>query len=654
MPLTLTMVGIGKQFKAIGLNYFRHTETHGFRPIAFCVMLFALWTVSPLSAQEVLLPIRHEGFLQQEKDAIEAVKLPFFDDFSNPVLSGKRWQLKGTFVNVGFAPLPPTRGMATLDAFDAQGRLYPTATEQLFSCDTLESAPIRLDSIFIPYQRALSAADSVYLRFFYISGGGYGNMWERLGDCPEAGDSLVLEFYDAGNNAWDWIWSSEGISADTLFSLTGHYWQFQEICVLDSKYYNADFRFRFRNYCSLSDLNKKGLVSNADQWNIDYVRLDAGCSQGDTASRDVAFVEPAPSFLKSYQAMPAQQFSASEMKDELRLTIANLFSEELAAEYHYYIYNENGMELYNYDGGFENVPVYWYGLQYQTSAAHARPQLNYIFPISSGDPVQYKIVHVVREGVSGDAYASNDTTSFVQVFDNYYAYDDGTPENGYGITSTNSRVKVAVRFRLQVEDTLTALYMYFNRTLHDQNGDIRFAITVWDDADGVPGNIIYQDEERRRPRFEGFNQYVRYILENPVVCSGTIYVGFEQYSADYINLGFDRNHDASRDILYLTGNSWQTSILKGALMLRPYFGQRATLGVGDVAECFSSKVYAAEGSIVVETMRPSPIVVFNTMGQIVYMAASTMQNDRVEIMNLRPGLYFVKIGTDVPHKLFVN
>ncbi|MBO4600578.1 MAG: hypothetical protein J5641_07550, partial [Bacteroidales bacterium] len=564
----------------------KHTARH----IVFFVLIAGLLAASSMSAQEVLLPVKYQP-LPGMKEGGERLTLPFFDDFSSMRITQRNWQLGGTFINEGYAPLPPTRGMATLDAFDADGCLYPTTTEQLFSCDTLTSMPIRLDSIFEPYQRPLAAEDSIYLSFFYLPGGGYGNMWERIGDCPESADSLVLEFFDAENNTWDRIWSSSGCPADTLFARTGSYWQFQDICITESKYLHKDFRFRFRNYCSLSNLNKTGIISNADQWNIDYVLINAGRTLGDKTSRDVAFVMPAPSMLEHYQAMPARQFTATEMAENVPLTITNLFAEELATDYRYHVYNEQGVEVYAYDGGYENIPVFWRGLQYQTSPAHAYPPVGYTFAVADDEPRTYTVVHHVRDGVSGDIHTQNDSATFLQVFDNYYAYDDGVPENGYGLTSTSSHVKIAYRFRLNVEDTLTALYMYFNRTLRDENADIRFAITVWDDADGVPGNIIYQDANRRKPLFEGFNQYVRYLLEEPVVCNGTIYVGFEQYSPDYINLGFDRNHDASTEILYLSSTSWQTSILRGALMMRPYFGHRATLAVKEISEADNFNAY---------------------------------------------------------------
>jgi hypothetical protein len=279
--------------------------------------------------------------------------------------------------------------------------------------------------------------------------------------------------------------------------------------------------------------------------------------------------------------MPARQFTPADLTDTLPVTITNRFTQELATVYGYRIYDKLHQLMHSYDGGYENTPVYWRAHSYQTSPAHARPPLNYTLPVSHDSPDAFYISHYLREGVSGDPYPQNDTISFTQTFDNYYAYDDGTPENGYGITSTTPHIKIACRFVLNAPDTITALNLYFNQTFQSQNAKIRFFITIWDDDNGHPGNIIYQDNDSRRPIFDGFNRYVRYLLDGPVTCSGTIYVGLEQNSTDYINLGFDRNNDASSNILYLTGTSWQTSILRGALMLRPGFGHSATLDVNE-------------------------------------------------------------------------
>ena len=604
-----------------------------------------------LYAQEVLLPLCRPLTSETKNDT--AVTLPFFDDFAKPHRSANLWHLGGTFVNQGYAPLPPTVGMATLDAYDAEGHLYPTATDQLFTGDTLLSRPIRLDSIFQPYTRPLALSDSIYLSFFYLPGGGYGNMWERSGDTPEFQDSLILEFFNPVTNRWNRVWSSAGISADTLFAHTGTYWQFFDIPILNAQYLHPRFQFRFCNLCSLENNNKDGILSNADQWNIDYVYLNIGRHRLDTALRDVAFVAPAPSLLRRYQAMPARQFTPADLRDSLPLLICNLFTEELATNYSYTIYDPEGQPLHTYDGGFENTPVFWRNHSYQTAPAHALPTFDYTPPVAQDhQPVDYTIVHGLREGVSGDAYPYNDTIAFTQTFGNYYAYDDGTPENGYGITSTTPHVRFACRFQLNNPDTLTALSLYFNRTFGEQNADTRFYITVWDDNNGLPGNIIYQDHTLRRPLFEGFNRYVRYLLETPVECTGTIYVGLQQYTADYINLGFDRNNDASADILYLTGPHWQTTILRGALMLRPGFGHSATLNIPSI-HSGEPRIALQQNRIVITPCQPAAVTIYDAMGRQIYCSSSSAPSRPCITPPLVPGLYLIRCGDTPSRKIII-
>ena len=600
------------------------------------------------TAQEVLLPLRQDVKVKPKEQT--TLSLPFFEDFSSQAIVNSQWELGGSLINQGYAPLPPTIGMATLDAYDYEGNMYATELGLIYSADTLTSHQIRLDSAFSPVPRALSAADSVYFSFFYLPGGGYGNRWEGVGDVPEGTDSLVLEFFDIATGSWRWVWSTLGISADTLFSRTGSYWQYQEVLIDNPAYFTAGFRFRFRNYCSLDIVAKRGMLSNADQWNLDYIVLDAMRHKGDSVLRDVAFVNPATSMLKEYTAMPARQYRPGDMRDDLELLITNRFSNELATNYGYRIYDESGRVVHEYDGGFENAPVYWNGAVYQTSAAHANPELTYIFAAGMTEPTSYTIVHGLREGVSGDPYPQNDTIRFTQVFDNYYAYDDGTAENGYGITSTMPKVKLACRFDLAEADTLTAVNLYFNRTYHSQNEDIRFFITVWDDANGRPGNIIYKDQGRRKPQFIGLNNYVRYVLEEPLVCNGTIYVGLEQATADFLNLGFDRNTDASSRIFFLAGSEWQTSILQGSLMLRPYFGHQATLGLRDVVTENPASIEVRENKIIVMQNCNESVAIYDNMGRCVF---TVNKQNNVETQALPHGIYLVKIGNKPAKKVII-
>jgi hypothetical protein len=65
---------------------------------------------------------------------------------------------------------------------------------------------------------------------------------------------------------------------------------------------------------------------------------------------------------------------------------------------------------------------------------HARPPVTYAYNFDKtaiGHISQ--LTHVVREGVGQDSRHENDTIRFKQRFENYFAYDDGTSENGFGV-----------------------------------------------------------------------------------------------------------------------------------------------------------------------------------------------------------------------------
>lgn len=619
------------------------------RHTAFAAIMIAVIALGQAKAQEVLLPLQTAPVSHRiHKSASEAVRLPFFDDFSYSTTMPlpSLWEAGGATVGTGYGELPPTVGMATLDAIDANGELYPQASTALFPADTLMSVAIRLDS--------LSPADSVVLSFFYLPGGGSGDLWRRVGDAPDPSDSLFLEFYRAADSSWVTVWSHEGVSVDTLIAHTGKAWQYVALTLDDSAWFDSTFRFRFRNLCSLDGTSKRGMKGNCDQWNIDYLLLDSGRSMAaEPHWHDVAFVRPAPSMLARYQAMPARQYRSSDMAQQLSMTITNLYSSELASHYSYFILDSLGDTLYTYDGGFENAPVNGY----QSAAAHATPPVGYAFP-ENITPCEYRMVHTVREGVGGDSHSQNDTVSFVQRFADYYAYDDGTPENGYGLTSTASHVYLAYRFDLNQPDTISAVDLYFNRTLDGENEDILFKITVWQAGDdGRPGTVLYSDSERRRPEFDGLNSYHTYILDEPKVVGGSLFVGFDQTGNDFINLGFDRNTSSEDRIWYLTSTEWQQSILCGSLMIRPRFGMEAATGIGQVPGVATMNVYPNPANDILH-IDNIPVGSSLTLYDIQGRKVLSSQRSSLDTRHCPQGVYLLRVvapdGTMSHHKIIIR
>ena len=553
------------------------------KPICFLLLLSACVTSM---GQEVLAPLSFQARPSAPKssDTLK-LELPFFDDFANyeGAPDHKRWLTYDALVNKSYAWEAPTIGIVTLDALDKNGNLYPQASTNLFAADTLASQIIRLDSLTSPSRRALRPSDSIYLSFYYLPGGWYGNMWERIGDAPSQQDSLFLEFFSPTDNRWHIVWSHAGHNADTAGRTTRWPWTFVNIKIDDEIYFTDKFQFRFRNYASLDANPNLGIAGNCDQWNIDYIYLNYNRNRGDSLFRDIAFVEKAPSLLKNYQAVPYSQYRTSDMVQNLDIKISNRYNQTLASNYSYTVVSPNGQTVKHYDGGYENILPFYPGGRYQTMPVHSEPPVQFSFPLNEA-PSTYQIIHVVREGVGGDIHTCNDTIVFSQIFDNYYAYDDGSPENGYGLTAPGSKLYLAYRFELNQPDTLTAVDIYFNRTRNNENEDIQFHLCIWDCENGRPGTLIYKDDERMNPEFEGLNRFHRYILSQAQVISDTVFVGFEQLSNGYANIGFDRNTDSRERLYYRTSEQWQQSILSGSLMFRPVFGQQATVSISQATE----------------------------------------------------------------------
>jgi hypothetical protein len=77
-------------------------------------------------------------------------------------------------------------------------------------------------------------------------------------------------------------------------------------------------------------------------------------------------------------------------------------------------------------------------------------------------------------------------------FYNYYALDDGSAESGYDLFGEGTiGAMVAQKFYNYKTDNLVGIMIYFNRSYQDANSQ-PFKITVWNDNNGKPGEIIYQ------------------------------------------------------------------------------------------------------------------------------------------------------------------
>lgn len=626
-----------------------------------------------VQSQEILLPLgsnpqlnKSQQARKQYKSAAEAIKLPFIDDFSNYTLypDSNLWADNYVFINTQYAIYPPSIGVATFDALNQAGTIYPNATVSQFSADTLTSQPIRLDSVFSPVLKAIKPSDSLYFSFYYQPGGGRGAAWERIGDAPEADDSLVLEFYAPLQQTWNRIWSTKGVILDSIYKHNNQYFKYVLLSVNDTaRYYKNGFRFRFRNYSSLGNNIIPSWSGNCDQWNLDYVYLGINRSKTDTARKDLSFVEKAPSFLKYYEAMPASQFISSELKDSLRtIQLTNLDNVAHASSYKYEIRDPNGTLLTTYNGGFSNIDPYVTN-GFQTYNFHSRPPVDFTFPQAVGNKTHYEIRHIFKEGIGQDFRVQNDTNIFIQNFQDYYAYDDGTAENGYGLTPAGS--KLAYQFNLNNPDTLVAVKIFFNSTFNNSN--LKYIrLTIWNDNNNKPGDTIYSSNPIMPLVIDEFNKYQTFFLDRLLPVNGKIYVGMVQSTDDNMNIGFDRNTSSESRIFYNSSGSWNQSFLKGSLMIRPVFGVEF-LGINNLEkDNFAFNIYPNplknnNLNINLQTNNQQQnnnfiIQIFDILGNNIYQ--STYKNE-IDVSHISNGVYFVKISnlttkSQVTKKLIIS
>jgi hypothetical protein len=563
----------------------------------FLNYIFLLIIIIPCSyGQEVLTGLQINPVIVEKLRETDAMKrrtgnndtipilLPFLDDFSKSTVfpSDQRWSDRYGFVNTDFPINPVNLGVVTLDAINDSGSMYPEAVPgpEAFIADHLTSRYIRLDSIFTPVPKALSPSDSVFFSFYYQPQG--------RGSAPKVLDSLILQFLDPSFDSispedtvhfpatWKNVWATHGLSLDTFYLQYNSYFRYVTVPVKKQKYFNKYFRFRFINYVSLASSAEPSWQSNCSEWNLDQVYLNSGRSRADSVFKEIRFIDRPPSMLGQYASMPYPQYCddpTNEMTDTIAVTVRNRDTISHKISYKYRVGFPDGTEIKTYTLGKDSIikpyPKY--------NELTLRPPVTFLYPISSADSAEFVLKHVVTDKLPGSL--PGDTIISSQKLYNYYAYDDGTPERGYGTTRTGSMV--AYRFRLNKSpDTLRAVTVFFNKTLSMGNQQY-FLLTVWSDNNGKPGDSIYS--RLVYVRFsDSLNKFVTYHMEVPVRISGTFYIGMITTTDDNLNIGFDRHNNAQDNILFNSTGQWNNSAFSGSLLMRPIIGKPIPLGINSL------------------------------------------------------------------------
>lgn len=576
---------------------------------------------------------------QKVVQTTDTLTLPFIDDFSSSSVypDADKWIDKNVFINNNFPLKPPTIGVATFDGLDSLGNAYDNSTPSVRGLsDILTSKPINLknDNQGNLYQ----LSDSIWLTFFVERKG-------RRGPAPgpTLNDSLTIEFYDTDSLKWSTMLTMKGGAADTVFTKI-------KIPVTDAKFLDNSFQFRFKSYGFLT--------GNLSHWHIDYVMLQRNFAPYDNNIYDIAFRYPLTSFLNEYTALPWNHF----------ITNPNMFS-LLKTSMSAQAFNNNGNAPINvrftdaiFQGSLSNQVFYHDGgsnnLNPQTDTLYNYPLNNFNIANNSLPNETFYMVNKMSNQLTGggqDNIRTNDSIVTTQVFNNYYAYDDGTAEAGYSITNAVN-AKIAMRFDLLQADTIRAVQIFFVQQ-YDNSALNTFRLAIWNSL--TPENLLYQRTSLLPVYTDSINGFATYAIPDTIlILQGTVYIGLICNLAKDYDLGFDFNTNNQSKMFFNSNGNWVNTTFQGSFMIRPIFGDSAIYaGLHDLAAKDEIVIYPnpAGSYLKIQALKNyNQAKIISTIGNTI-TEIQVIEN-MINIDALKPGMYYLQLhnGSTIINRKFIK
>jgi len=532
--------------------------------------------------------------------------------------STKIWIDRMAYHNMRYGFNPRSLGVATFDGLDEDGYPYQFGSAVTNYGDRLTSKCINLSNY--------NAGDSLYFSFLYQP--------EGLGDVPETGDSLILEFYAQDLDQWKHIWSVSGTSIHPFKSV--------HVPVLDDQFFRDGFKFRFKNYGALS--------GSLDHFHVDYVHLRALSDYTDTLFKDFALCYPLNTLLQDYTSVPWDHYkntSAGMMTNGLEVKVYNGSNSAENYQNGQVVVQHNGTPVGNFslpgfllaEGNINYNPNTLFTSYHDLSAGYeydrTLPGNQQVFKVNASVSAQFPNL------------MSNDTCEFLQGFYNYYSYDDGSAEAAFGPTGVQSML--AVHFNAYEADSLLGVYLHFVPSVTDVSTKL-FYLTVWEDLNGEPGAVLFEDDafSPRQPTYaNGLNNFNAYYFPNgqKIPVGSSFFIGWRQVDAVRYNLGLDRNIDHSQEIFYSVdfGATWENPPFPGSAMLRPIVSTTldGELGVEQV-QMLEYAVYPNPTNSFVHIVSPysdeKGFELYDIQGRFI----SENQDNMMDLSRLNSGYYFIR------------
>jgi hypothetical protein len=508
------------------------------------VAIFGLFISFNSQAQFRQLPIPSQTVSEADgstfhlKTADEVLQLPFWDDFSSGECSELLWEAKGVNASFTTGISAPSLGVVVFDGVDETGQPYSSTRLEEGEGDQLLSKPIDL-----------TATSNTYLSFYWQAGG--------KAERPDDSDALELYFLDAEGN-WELAWSQSGeadLPTDDFV---------QEVLPVEDKFLHEGFQFKFQ---------QSGRISGPfDSWILDYIYLNKDRSIIDRFPEDRAITQVPSSPFAPYFSIPYFEITEEKITGPISSEFNNLANRFRAMEYTVSLSNIATGELLdkpNTNTPFNPVPQALERRAFSSSNIDVKELVEAIDEPMDVEVSMYLMAgDTLLETEGGNGYSSNvdfrmnDTSKIVIPFRDFYAYDNGMADYAAGINQRGGIL--ALSFELTNPSYLAGVSIQFVDPAQRNNA---IELMVWDTISREP---LYQ-KEVLIPADAGLGAYSYFALDSNVLVEDHFFVGFTQFSNDYLPVGLDKSGDSGDRIFYNVVGAWQQNeVVRGNLMMRAH------------------------------------------------------------------------------------
>lgn len=441
------------------------------------------------------------------------------------------------------------------------------------------------DTLFLYNLNSLEIVDSFWIR----SSSKLSSAVGRTSDGGKTIQILTKATLGQPNGNWFTMWSSVNDS------IPNNAFVRRVISINKQRYLSNGFRFRFINHASLS--TDESTARAEDFWHIDYVYLNSEISSNNTDVPDLAFTTPLQPFYKDYYSVPfkhAKSLGPQDFENELYLSSKN-FSNSQRQVNRFFGYTNNVTKK---DSSiYLNNPPFFPKEFVEDTFQLKQKELDIdIYDFLLEDFAQdsssqtFRVFFKDDENTITEPYRWNDTISYSQNFFNYYAYDDGSAEAGFGLRG-GEMLRAAYKFDVLQSDTLRAIDIYFNETQYSTS--ISFNLCIWapdESNSSIPGELIYIDYAKKRKRSSGIFNFTRYEIDPDKIVDETqkvlvtgkkFFIGWQQPKDVSLNIGVDLNTRKASLVYQNFGFEWEPSLLTHPLMIRPVVGSELPVNIKD-------------------------------------------------------------------------